>query len=320
MKQPSKMTEPDFELFTSLRYDPKLSGVPGAATEGLDRGWNASKPSPLYMLDYHRDRMLRAATHFGWTDAMAAIDGDAGLARLEAFILGLPEVGERPLRVKVTLSKAGQFGHEAGPVPEQFLPNLFPQSLPPPDQGAQDGGVVKSPTYSIVVDLDQTPPSEYTHYKTTRREMYNSARQRMGIGATDTAEVLLVNTSDGSIMEGSLVTPYFWRNGRWVTPPVPARFSLDAKIGGQDGTTRRWALERFVAPKFYLNFCARIFAFSCSICSSLCCSMIRLLLTHICRGLCVEEAVKASSLVEGEECWISNGVRGFNFGKVTLAK
>ncbi|KAI6351371.1 hypothetical protein MCOR25_009977 [Pyricularia grisea] len=274
------MTEPDFELFTSLRYDPKLSGVPGTGTKGLDRGWNASKSSPLYMLDYHRDRMLRAATYFGWTDAIAAIDGDAGLARLEAFILGLPEVGDHPLRVKVTLSKAGQFGHEAGQVPEKSLSNLLPPSLPPPGQGAFEGGVVKSPTYKIVVDLDQTPPSEYTHYKTTKRDMYNSARQRMGIGATDTAEVLLVNTSDGSIMEGSLATPYFWRNGRWVTPPVPTRFSRE-QGGGQDGTTRRWALER---------------------------------------GLCVEESVEASSLVEGEECWISSGVRGFNFGKVALAK
>ncbi|TLS24712.1 hypothetical protein PpBr36_08160 [Pyricularia pennisetigena] len=271
------MTEPDFELFTSLRYDPKLSGVSSARIEG----WNASKSSPLYMLDYHRDRMLRAATYFGWTDAIAAIDGDAGLARLEDFILGLPEIGDHPLRVKVTLSKAGKFGHEAGRVPEQSLSNLFPPSLPPPGQEAHDGGgVAKSPTYRIFVDLDQTPPSEYTHYKTTRREMYNSARQRMGIGATDTAEVLLVNTSDGSIMEGSLVTPYFWKNGRWVTPPVPTRFSRE-QSGGQDGTTRRWALER---------------------------------------RLCVEEPVKASSLVEGEECWISNGVRGFNFGKVTLAK
>lgn len=33
----------------------------------------------------------------------------------------------------------------------------------------------------------------------------------------------------------------------------------------------------------------------------------------------MEEAVHASSLVEGEECWISNGVRGFIYGRVHLA-
>lgn len=36
-------------------------------------------------------------------------------------------------------------------------------------------------------------------------------------------------------MEGSITTPYFWRRGRWVTPPASA--------GGNIGTTRRFALE-----------------------------------------------------------------------------
>ena len=36
--------------------------------------------------------------------------------------------------------------------------------------------------------------------------------------------------------------------------------------------------------------------------------------------LCVEGVVKVGELVDGEECWISNGVRGFQFGKVKLSK
>lgn len=40
-------------------------------------------------------------------------------------------------------------------------------------------------------------------------------------------------------MEGSLTTPYFNRNGRWVTPPV-----WDEDHGGQRGTTRRYAIEQ----------------------------------------------------------------------------
>lgn len=282
------MAESDFDLFTSLRYEPKLATDPKPELTGSPGAWNVSKPSsPLYMLDYHRDRMLRAASHFGWTDAITVIDGDAGLARLEAFILSLSEVGDVPLRVKVTLSKTGKFGHQAGQVPETTVANLFPPSLPPPDLAAEDGnigsgsGVSRTPVYRVVVDLDQTPASEYTHYKTTKREMYDDARKRTGIGATDLAEVILVNAADGYIMEGSLTTPYFWRKGRWVTPPVPARFGQDVGSGGQDGTTRRWALER---------------------------------------GLCVEEPVRASDLVEGDECWISNGVRGFILGRVALVK
>ncbi len=37
------------------------------------------------------------------------------------------------------------------------------------------------------------------------------------------------------------------------------------------------------------------------------------------RGVAVEETVLAESLVEGEECWLSNGVRGFFFGRVKLS-
>lgn len=36
------------------------------------------------------------------------------------------------------------------------------------------------------------------------------------------------------------------------------------------------------------------------------------------RNIAVEEDVKADSLVDGEPCWISNGVRGFTFGKIRL--
>jgi 4-amino-4-deoxychorismate lyase len=32
----------------------------------------------------------------------------------------------------------------------------------------------------------------------------------------------------------------------------------------------------------------------------------------------MEEAVPVSSLVDGEQCWISNGVRGFIYGKIRL--
>lgn len=40
--------------------------------------------------------------------------------------------------------------------------------------------------------------------------------------------------------------------------------------------------------------------------------------TDLFRKLAVEEEVKAESLQNGEECWLSNGVRGFLFGKITL--
>lgn len=120
--------------------------------------------------------------------------------------------------------------------------------------------------------------------------MYTDARERVGIKTmVEPQEVLIISnghnptldarnsanivitSADGDIMEGSLTSVYFYRDGRWVTPPVSS--------GGQAGTTRRWLLER---------------------------------------GLCDEERVNVDSLVDGEECWLSNGVRGLVWGKVKL--
>lgn len=237
------MADNDFQIFTSLRYDPALRDVPESEVEFA--GWNFQHKSPLYMLDLHRDRMVRAAKYWGWEKAVQVLEGDSGLRRLSDLILNfLISKKDGPLRVKVALSQEGELGCEASPVPEMSLPNLFPKGLPAPGAPTPEGSPLRVPVYEVFVDDCKTPRSEYTHFKTTRRAMYDAARQRAGIKLGDTKEVLMVNEGDGSVMEGSITTPYFWRNGRWVTPPVSSRFSSQNGSGGNDGTTRRWALER----------------------------------------------------------------------------
>ncbi|CAN8106205.1 unnamed protein product [Discula destructiva] len=283
----------DFQLFTSLRLDWSMESLRDIHPRNL--GWNSEVASPIYMLTYHRDRMLRAAIHWGWTKAAKTIDGPEGLSRLHCFVLDSLKLklGERwgpdcgPMRVKVLLAKDSELSLESSAVPQTKLANLFPYQLPAPD-GCDDGrrSVVKQrlgplgldPPYDVYIDADFTSPSEFTHFKTTKREMYDQARQRVELKITDTTkEVLIVNNTDGSIMEGSLTTPYFWRNGGWVTPPVSESFDNGNGAGGQDGTTRRWALERKLAT---------------------------------------EGLVRAAELVDGEAVWLSNGVRGFVFGRI----
>jgi len=275
----------NFQLFTSLRFDPTLLQLVDSQQDDL--GWDPTKPSAYYMLDYHRDRMLKAALYWGWEKAVVAIDGANGLARLESFIteqLG-QDTSNQPRRVKVLLSQEGELGLESSVVPATPLANLFPKQLVGPnDHSSADGqesplGQLRlSPPYVVHLDKRPTHRSEYTHYKTTQREMYDQARARASLKPTDaTQEVLIVDEATGSIMEGSLTTPYFFRGGRWVTPPVAEKFSADDGSGGQDGTTRRWALER---------------------------------------GLAVEQEVKARDVADGEAIWLSNGVRGFVFGKI----
>lgn len=238
-----KMPETDFQIFTSLRYDQALCEVP--ESELRFAGWNYQNKSPLYMLDFHRDRMLRAAKHWKWTKAIDVLKGESGLQRLTVLVLEHVKGKDGgPLRVRITVSQEGEFGCESWPAPKKSLQNLFPKQLPTP--GVHDGAEVisKEEVYEVVIDGGRTARSEYTHFKTTRRAMYDVARQRAGIKPGDLKEVLIVNQDNGCIMEGSTCTPYFWRSGRWVTPPVPSQFDSEEGSGGNDGTSRRWALAR----------------------------------------------------------------------------
>ncbi|KAI0179169.1 aminotransferase [Hypoxylon sp. FL1284] len=268
-----------FQIFTSIRYDPALLQIPHLGF--TNTGWNQA-PSPFYMLDFHRDRMLRAAINWKWEAAIAAISGEEGLERLQGYLQSITtEIGNGPHRVMITLAQDGTLGHQISALPATHLNNLLPDCLPgpSPQDPVQDGKgttPTKDAIYELLVDGQRTAKSEFTHYKTTSREMYNEARKRAQISLGDKKEVLLVN-DDGHVMEGSISTPYFWRGGKWVTPPVPAQFDVSQGSGGNDGTTRRWALER---------------------------------------NLVTEQVVLASSLVNDEYCWISNGLRGFICGKV----
>ncbi|KAI2638986.1 aminotransferase [Hypomontagnella submonticulosa] len=270
----------DFRIFTSIRYDPALLKAADLGFSNL--GWNQA-PSPFYMLDLHRDRMLRAAIYWDWTEAIAIISGEEGLRKLEGYLRNITsEDGEGPRRLMITLARDGTFSHQISSLPTTHLNNLYPRCLPPSSPGnltqIKDGFPLQDPIYDIYIDSQKTTKSEFTHYKTTFRDMYNEARTRAQIKPGDKKEVLLVN-DDGHVMEGSISTPYFWRDGRWVTPPIPKQFDPVQGSGGNDGTTRRWALER---------------------------------------GIAAEQVVLADSLFDGEECWISNGLRGFIYGKVKL--
>ena len=191
------------------------------------------------------------------------------------------------------LSHEGEIAVESNPTPKVGQSNLFPSRIPSPKSAALKmkvspltGGALTvgegdsvhgdpdtSDIWEIIPDTVRTTPSPYTTYKTTSRDMYTTARERVGIkDMAEKKEVLIISDKDGEIMEGSLTSVFFWRNGKWTTPPISS--------GGQDGTTRRWALEK---------------------------------------GFCIEGVVRVDELVEGEECWISNGVRGFSLGRVKLS-
>jgi 4-amino-4-deoxychorismate lyase len=269
----------EFRLFTSVRYDVTLKTVPKSSLPLADAGWNRKHESPFYMLDYHRDRLLRAAVYWQWQLAINVLSGDGAVEKLaaaaEAFISPPPTT---PLRFKILVSRDGVLEFERFNATQTPLENLFPRRLPAPGAEGAPGDPGMTPRYMLLLDPAATVESAYTHYKTTRREMYDAARERAGLAPPDHKEVLVVNAAKEA-MEGTLTTPFFWRGGQWVTPPVAPELGKGRDSGGQDGTTRRWALEN---------------------------------------GLAVEQTISVDSLTDGEECWISNGVRGFIAAVVSI--
>jgi 4-amino-4-deoxychorismate lyase len=248
------MAVPDFQLFSSLRHDPLLNSL-AINTESWDG--NIKEPSPFYMLPHHRDRMLQAAKHFGWTKAAETIRGVQGFTHLlKKLTEAINTQSPTPLRVKVLLSHDGSIDVESSPAAPMTEMNLYPKRIPPPKAAAQmkvsprtggalivgdDDAVHGDPpmgeAWDIVPDTARTKPSPYTSYKTTSRDVYTTARERVGIkDMAEKREVLIISEKNGEIMEGSLTSVFFWRDGKWTTPPVSS--------GGQVGTTRRWALEK----------------------------------------------------------------------------
>jgi 4-amino-4-deoxychorismate lyase len=244
----------DIQLYSSLRYDPLLIALP-INTESWDE--KNKGPSPFYILKHHRDRLLQAAEYFGWTGAADAIRGPDGFTQLlKKLNEAVNTESLNPLKIRVLQSHDGSITVESSPATAVTETTLFPKRIPPPKAASQikvspltggaltvgEGDAVHGDppmieAWDVVPDTVRSMPSPYTSYKTTNRDLYVAARQRVGIkDMAEKKEVLIISEKDGEIMEGSLTSVFFWKDGKWTTPPVSS--------GGQVGTTRRWALEK----------------------------------------------------------------------------
>ncbi|KAI4701039.1 hypothetical protein J4E89_010875 [Alternaria sp. Ai002NY15] len=333
-------SEDEFQLFTSLRYDPLLL----KSEENSRAILNFVTPSPFYMLAYHRDRMVEAAQHFDFFEVEKRLkDGKALHEELLKRVQDeIKKTGkDEAMKLRLLFDKAANLTVEFTPIPAVPLSTLYPPSLDPPNPsnphhlantkpftpspltgGALHLGPTDSlpagdtsqppspPEWKIALDTAPTPSSPFTLLKTTKREMYDQSRLR-ALPANPEGpayrEVMLYNEVR-ELTEGTLTSLYLFRGGRWVTPPVgvpSGEFSAktlkddgadegelrkpfagrwghstrSAKVGagGQRGTSRRWALGS---------------------------------------GFCMEEPVGIETVSVGEGVWVSNGVRGFGFGRV----
>jgi len=221
-------------LFTTLRYDP------GLREDANNTAVCGGAASPVYMMAYHHDRLREAAAamvasrpgiEHRWLLNLEQPEQIAHVCAAhvqpEASNMGSEDRGTASgaWRCAVYLSIDGAISVKSAPAKQTVQPLLFPTSL----------DSFGKPLWTVVMDSQTTEPSLATSFKTSDRDMYNRAREAADISSPlHTKEVLLYSTSD-LIMDGSITTPYFFREGGWVTPPTSS--------GGQLGVTRRWSLQ-----------------------------------------------------------------------------
>ncbi|CAN9208320.1 unnamed protein product [Alternaria alternata] len=239
----------EFQLFTSLRYDPLLL----RSDENSRTILNFVTPSPFYMLAYHRDRMVEAAQHFDFFEVEKRLkDGKALHDELSRQVQEeIRKTGkDEAMKLRLLFDKAANLTVEFTPIPAVPLSTLYPPSLDPPNSGTQQhpadtfkpspltGGSLNlgpsdtlpaatstppaPPEWKIKLDTEPTPSSPFTLLKTTKREMYDQSRQRAlpdNPAGPAYREVMLYNEVN-ELTEGTLTSLYLFRGGRWVTPPV----------------------------------------------------------------------------------------------------
>jgi 4-amino-4-deoxychorismate lyase len=103
-----------------------------------------------------------------------------------------------------------------------------------------DSASLFAPVQGIIIDVEPTPVSLFTVTKNTKRDVYDTARERAGLMSyTEPKDVLLYN-EEQLITETSICNIALWRKRRhawhWITP--------HRSTGCLPGVTRRWLLEQ----------------------------------------------------------------------------
>lgn len=235
---------PGFRIITTLRYVLFNRHDVAKSLWGVHE-W---KREDSKLLCLHRRRLRDAAQACSWTQACLKPDSDEdGRGLLTAIEQAIASHQSEPregcirdIRVRVLVDQSGQMEVEAVPMgSEKSLEALtndafhqLPPSLPLSPELCQS----HCPCSTVYVDSTPTLTSIFTAHKTTFRQPYDLARSRAGIVHTApvNAEVLLFNQRH-EITEASVSTPYFFREGRWVTPTSTS--------GGMFSVTKMKALQ-----------------------------------------------------------------------------
>ncbi|KAL0941979.1 aminodeoxychorismate lyase [Colletotrichum truncatum] len=230
------VSEPSFEIITTLAYSVNLPLNP-----------QASSQSCCYLLQHGVDRLKAAALDLSWTAVVNYLSEGNRTASLEQEIADymLSVHGDdskdpsRRFIVRLALKKDAKLSILSGPRPTSPNELYYPLQLSP--------SPLTTPSIPVYLDLEITTSSVFTKHKTTYRQPYSAAWNRVGLDETvspATCDVLLYN-SNGHIMGSVFRTVYFWRNGAFVTP--------SSETGCKMGVSRRWAVENAGVKETFIS-------------------------------------------------------------------
>jgi len=216
-------------IFTTLRWDPTLRNHE-----------ESDSSSPFYLLPYHADRIAEACDNGpdrskdqSYAPSVGALSRRLSNA-VSRWCDDPRNATAECLRIKYRVYGDGTAMTECWPIPRLPRSTLFPTTFGTPETLPLEGI-----EWTVVLDVQDTALSHSTMCKTSDRWAYDRARKAAGISSLTCQQEVLLYSRDGHIMDASITSPYFYRDGQWATP--------SASCGGQHGTTRRWALENNLA-------------------------------------------------------------------------
>ncbi|KAK6198112.1 aminotransferase-like protein [Scheffersomyces amazonensis] len=214
---------PDFEILSTIRYDPKLTALPPETFEQI-------VPDNFFLIRAHIRRLIFTFQYFQRYSGLEIIEFDVSPEFLSEQLVeaikrdGKPVYLPLKLRLLMTLDGTVKVEVHETPVRENLLYGLIsPESqlietnsidtafdLPTLDEGV---------VWDVYIDKQFTPMSPFTSFKTTHRNAYNDARARTLPGKSSHEEVLMHNP-EKCVMEGSItnIAVRDEKHNIWVTP------------------------------------------------------------------------------------------------------
>lgn len=209
---------PEFHLFTSLRYDPRLLEL----TRRIPIAMEESDDEVFFLSRLHYQRLRYGAKLLKW-------NVDFTHTNFIEVMNSAVQNSPRSLRVRVSLSRTGQLNATASDIPERD--NLF-SGLSDIPSGAESN----DPLFKVVVDPQRVPHTLFNSLKTSVRDFYSDSRDRMGVSSSQSPAEVIICSPDGEVQEGSTTSIAVKdQSGEWVTPPL--------KRGGAVGVLRSFLIE-----------------------------------------------------------------------------